>query len=98
MVLELLLLLVGRLVFLVDNNDPEVLEGSKDGRTGSDGDARLSPQDLSPLVITFPLSQPAVEQAEVFSESILEAGKELGSQRYLRNEHDGFSSLGQNLF
>ena len=76
---------------------PNFLKGAKDGGAGPDGDAHLSPQDPSPLVIPFPLSEPAVEQGEILSESILEAGEKLRGQRYLRDENDRLFPQGQHL-
>ena len=54
MVAGRLLLFVGMLVFLVDDDQPQRVHRSKHRRTGPDDNPSAPLPDLVPLVMTFP--------------------------------------------
>ena len=60
-----LILLVGRVVFLVDDDEPQIVHGRKDGRPGAHNDFRFAPFDFSPLVISHSRADPAVEDGDL---------------------------------
>jgi hypothetical protein len=70
-----LLLLVGVLMLLIDNDQPEGFYGGKDGRAGPDHDPSAALPDLVPLVVTLPSGQMAVEHRH---QGLVFAGRKAG--------------------
>src|SRR4030065_2251250 len=85
-------------MFFIHNNDSNIFKGGKDGSPRPHSNLPLSLQDSPPLIITLSPSKPAMKESQVFSETILESGKKLRRQGYLRNKDNCLSSLSQHLF
>ena len=81
-------LLVARLVFLVDDDEPEVPERREECRPRPYRDLHLAVVDPVPLVEPFPVRQAAVQDAEFVAEPGPEAAHGLRRQRNLRHQHD----------
>ena len=82
------LLLVGRVVLLVDDDQPEVLERREHRRARADAHARLAPAHPPPLVVALALRQLGVHDRDGVAEALDEAPRGLRSQRDLGHEHD----------
>ena len=88
-----LVLLVGRLVLLVDDDQPQVPDRGEDGRAGPDDDPRLAGGEREPAVEPLALAQVAVpDDAPVARGDRGEPGPQPGDalrgQRDLGNEVD----------
>src|SRR5262249_22988894 len=62
-------LLVRRVVFLIDNDEPDVLERREHGRARADHDADLAAPDAMPLVVPLTRRKPAVLDRHGVAES-----------------------------
>ena len=82
------LVLVGRVVLLVDHDQPEVGDRREHGRARADGDPRLAGAQPPPLVVALALAERRVQQRHRVAEARLEARDGLRRERDLRHEHD----------
>ncbi len=82
------LVLVGRVVLLVDHDQPEVAHRREDGRARADRDPRLAAPQPPPLVVALALAERRVQQRDGVAEARLEAPDGLRRERDLRHEHD----------
>ena len=83
------LLLVRRVVFLVDADDPEPRHRCEDGGACADDDRRLAARDACALVATFCLAQGGVKNGDALTEACAKASERLRRQRDLGHEDDG---------
>ena len=88
MVAEALLALVRRIVFLVDHDQTQVLEGSEDRRAGADRYPAAPLANAPPVVEAFARGETAVQHGDLFPEPRAEAVHNLVRERDLRHEHD----------
>ena len=82
------LLLVGGVVLLVHDDEPEVGHRGEDGRAGADDDPRLPRPDALALVAPLGLGQRGVQHRDALAEACREAAQRLRRQGDLRHEHD----------
>ena len=82
------LVLVGGVVLLVDDDQPEVRDRGEDGGARADGDPRLARAQPPPLVVALALPQRGVQQRDGVAEARLEAADGLRRERDLGHEHD----------
>ena len=82
------LVLEGRVVLLVDDDQPEVGDRREDGGARADGDPRLAGAQAPPLVVALALAERGVQQRDGVAEARLEAPDGLRRERDLRHEHD----------
>ena len=92
------LLLVGVLVFLVHDDEPERFDRREDGRARADDDAGAALADLVPFVVAFAGGQMAVQHGDerlqrAGAEARLEPLDGLRRERDFRHEHDGALAL-----
>ena len=92
------LLLVGMLVFLIDNNEPERVHRRKNRRARPNDDARAALTDLVPLIVPLAGGQMAVQHRNerlqrTGAESPLEPFDRLRRERDFRHQHDRAFSL-----
>ncbi len=83
------LLLVGPLVLLVDDDEAEVRLRREDGRPAADDDGVAAVADAVPLVEELALREAAVEHGDLAGEALGEAAHGLRREGDLRHEDDG---------
>ncbi len=76
-------------MFLVHDDQAQTIKWRKDGRAGANSHLCLVAYDAHPLVKTFPLAQPTVEQGNAISETGTKEFLCLRNQGKLRNQHQG---------
>ena len=81
-------LLVGRIVLLVDADEPERGDRGEHGRAGADDDPGLAGGDSRPLVPPLRLGEPRVEHRHAAAEAGPEPAQRLRRERDLRHQHD----------
>ena len=82
------LVLVGAVVLLVDDDQPEPLDRGEDRRARPDGDPRLTGPQPPPLVVALALAQRRVQQRDRVPEARREARHRLRREGDLRHERD----------
>ena len=82
------LVLVGALVLLVDDDQPDVLQRGEDRRARPDAHPRLAAGQPAPLVVALAVGEPGVQHGGHLAEPRGEARQRLRRQRDLRHEHD----------
>ena len=82
------LLLVGGVVLLVDDHEPDVAHRREDRRARADDDPRLAAGDAVALVAPLGLAERRVEDRDGVAESLPEPADRLRRERDLRHEHD----------
>ena len=82
-------LLVGRLVLFVDDDQPQVGHRGKEGAAGADGDQKASLAQRSPDIIPFARGQPRVDHGHLSWKAPGEACDGLRGQGNFRDQHDG---------
>ena len=82
-------LLVGALVFLVDDDEPHVAQGREQRAAGAYDHARLAAADEVPLVVALALPHARMHDGHQVAEAAAEARHGLGRERYLGHEHAG---------
>ncbi|MEH3055219.1 MAG: hypothetical protein PGN13_14665 [Patulibacter minatonensis] len=80
--------LVGAVVLLVDDHEPEIVERCEDGRARADDDPRLAAADPPPLVAARPLAEAGVQHGDDIAEALLEAVHDLRGESDLGHEHE----------
>ena len=93
-VAQAVLLLVGRFVFLVDNDDAEMLQRRKDRRPRSQHHFGRGRKNRLPLVETLAVTETAVQHRQLRPESGIKMGLELGGQGDFRHQHQRRFCLG----
>jgi hypothetical protein len=88
MIAEALVLLERRIVLLIDDDEPEVCNRSKESRPGADGDSDATTPKSLPRVFALPRRQATVEHCDVIAETRSKSADELGSQSDLGYEQD----------
>lgn len=78
----------GRVMFFVDDDEAQVLDGGEECATRSDDDAQSSVSDSRPGIEPFFFAQGAMEDGDVVSEASPEDGAELGCQRDFGKDED----------
>src|SRR5699024_175775 len=73
-------MLVCVFMLFINNDNTTFMEGRKDRRTGTNNDAWLSPEDITPLIILFSVRQSAVQNSHLISQSPFESGNHLRSK------------------
>ena len=91
---ESLLLLVGRVVLLVDDDEGRPAKGGEDGRAGSDDDAARAGARRLPAPQPFAVRHPGVDDRERDREGLPEPGDELRGESDLRHENEGLAGPG----
>jgi hypothetical protein len=81
--MDAVLLLVGRLVLLVDDDQTEIGIGQEQGRAGPDHHGRLARGDPGEQPVALPSRHPRVPGGGADAEARREAVEELGRQRDL---------------
>ena len=81
-------LLVGPLVLLVDDDQPEVRLRREDGAAAADDHGVAAVADAVPLVEQLALREAAVQHRDLPGEALGEAAHRLRRQRDLRHEDD----------
>ena len=87
------LVLVGGVVLLVDDDQPEILDRREHGRARADADPRLALAQAPPLLVALGRAQLRVQHRDGVAEAFDEAPDDLRGQRDLRHEHDRAASL-----
>ena len=82
------LVLVGRVVLLVDHDQPEVADRGEDGGARADGDPGLARPQPPPLVVALALAERGVQQRHGVAEARAEPPHGLRRERDLGHEHD----------
>ena len=82
------LVLVGRVVLLVDDDQAELLDGREHGRARPDRDPRLADAQPAPLVVALAVGERGVQQRDGVAEAGGEPRHGLRRQRDLGHEHD----------
>ena len=82
------LVLVGAVVLLVDDDQPEPLDRREDGRARADADARGARAQAAPLVVALAGGELGVQDRDGVAEAVDEAADDLRRQRDLGDEHD----------
>ncbi len=82
------LVLVGGVVFLVDDDQPHIGQRREHGRAGPYAHAGLAAAQAQPFLLTLTLAEPRMEHRDDVAEAVLEAAHGLGSERDLRHEHN----------
>ena len=82
------LLLVGRVVLLVDHNQPEVVQRSEDRRPRADADRRLAGPEPLPFVEPLSSRKRRMEDRYPVAEPGLETADRLRGESDLRHQHD----------
>ena len=82
------LVLVGAVVLLVDDDQPEPLDRREDGRARADADARAAVAQAAPLVVALAGGELGVQHRDGVAEAVDEAADDLRRQRDLGDEHD----------
>ena len=86
------LLFVGRLVFFIDNDQPEILQRREHCAARADHDPGAAGMNLVPFIVALALGQMTVQNRDVvlrFSEPAFEAFHRLRRERDFGNENDG---------
>ena len=78
---------VAGLLFLVQNDEAQIVQGGKDRRPGADDHLRLPPAGPLPLVVPLPRPEGAVEHRHLTAEMGGEAPQQLGGQHDLGHQH-----------
>ena len=91
------LVLVGRVVLLVDDDQADVGERREHRRSRAHADARLPGPQPEPLVVPLALAEPGMEHRDDVAEPRLEAPDGLGRERDLGDEHDRAAPGGERL-
>ena len=98
---DAVLLLVGLVVLLIDDDEPEIGEGQEQGRAGADHKLRLVLRHRAPDPAALRRRQPRMPFGGPGAEALLAAGDELAGQRDLGHEHQrllaAFETLGDGL-
>jgi len=85
-------------MLLIHNDDPDLFKRSENCRSSADSDMGFTPNDAQPLVESFTLGEPAVENRDRISKAASKPSPHLGYQRDLRNKHQNgkfsFKGLG----
>jgi len=85
-------------VFLVDDDEPQIACGRKDGRPGPHDNLRFTPFDFSPLIVAHRRADPAVQDGDLACrKAAFHPADELGRQGDLRHEIDGAPPLAENF-
>ena len=92
---ESLLLLVGRVVLLVDDDEAQAAERGEDGRARPDHHARAAVADPSPLVPALARPEPAVQNGQNVAEAGAHAVHELMGEGDLRHEQQHVAPGGE---
>ena len=82
------LVLVGRVVLLVDDDQADVGKRCEHRRARPDAHARLARAQPQPLVVPLALTEPGMEHRDHVAEPRLEPSDGLGRERDLGDEHD----------
>ena len=82
-------LLVARLVLLIDDDEAQVAERAKEGRTGTHDHAGRTAGDHVPLIQALASREARVEDRDRLAKARAEAADSLGRQRDLGHEHAG---------
>jgi hypothetical protein len=90
-----LVLLVGGIVLLVDDDQPEVAQRRQHGGARADADARLAGAQARPLVVALARRELRVQDGDRVAEARHEARDDLRRQRDLRHEHDHVAPVGE---
>jgi len=91
------LLLVGGVVLLVDDDQPEVLERCEEGGTGADNDPRLSGPDPLPFAPPFAVRERRVQDSGLRSEATLDRSRGRRSEADLGHQDETAAAPGQHL-
>ncbi len=94
---DAVLLLVGALVLLVDDDQAEIGEGQKQRRARPDDRPRLPARDRAPGPLPLALGQARVPFRRPRAEPRREPVEELGGQRDFRQQHERLPPLPQRL-
>ena len=90
-------LLVGPLVFFVDDDQSEVAQGGEEGGAGADDDAALAGPHLAPLLAGFGGAQAGVAHGDLSGEAGLEAGDGLGRECDFGDQRDHGFAVGEGV-
>ena len=91
------LVLVGAVVLLVDDDEPEVGDRREDRAARPDADARLARAQAAPLVVALPRAELGVQDRDGVAEARHEAVDHLRRQPDLGDEDQHAAALGQRL-
>ena len=91
------LVLVGAVVLLVDDDEPEVGDRREDRAARPDADARLAGAQAAPLVVALPRAELGVQDRDGVAEARHEAVDHLRRQADLGHEDQHAAPLGQRL-
>ena len=89
------LVLVGRVVLLVDDDEADVAHGREDRRARPDAHARLPRAQPRPLVVALAGGELGVKDGDGVAEARHEARHDLRRQRDLGHEHDHPAAVGE---
>ena len=86
------LLLVGGVVFFVDDDEREIADRSEDSRARADDHARFSALDAVPLLGALVVGKRGVQDGDFVAEDLMEIGGDGGRQANFRHEQNGGAS------
>src|SRR5260370_22922028 len=92
MIDDALLLLVGAVMLLIDNDEAEICEREKESRARADNHLGASLGDIAPGAPSVGMADIGMPLDGRGTEARLEAREELGAERDLREQHDGLPS------
>ncbi len=75
-------------MLLIDDDQPEVLDGAEDRRSGADGDPGFSVADLVPGIEPLSIGEAVVEDRDLFLEAPFEPFDHLGGEGDLGDEEE----------
>ena len=91
------MLLVGRIVFFVQNHDAQTLHRGENGRTSAQHHRTAPVEDRKIGLETLPRRQCGMQKGEAVPENLLQTLDHLHRKRDLRHEQDGAPAKGERL-
>lgn len=92
MVARLIVLLETRFVFFVEDNQAQVGQGRKHGRTAADQQAGFTAAQLPPRIVAFADAEVAVEHRHLARQASNKATHQLGREGNFGNQHKGLAA------
>ena len=85
------LVLVGAVVFFIDHDEPECVQGREERAARSDGDHGLSRTQSLPLCESFARLESAVQHGDLIAKARANPGDDLMCERNLWNQYECLS-------
>ena len=95
MITRIAVLFVASFMFFVDNDDTEIFQRSKDGRSGANHNLSISTLNLAPFIVLLTIRQTRVKDGYFLAKTSNETLCHLRCQRDLRYQQNGCLALVQ---